>query len=66
MEDPPVEARVLMTTGGSLLCLCDDRGTIIGWIPYPLRRDAVGPGREKVYLARPQATLVPATPRRAA
>ncbi len=61
-----MEARVLMTTGGSLLCLCDDRGTIIGWIPYPLRRDAVGPGREKVYLARPQATLVPATPRRAA
>ncbi len=49
-----------------MLCLCDESGTIIGWIPYPLRRDALGPGHETVYLARPQAVLVPATPRRAA
>jgi hypothetical protein len=47
-----------MTTAGSLLCLCDERGTIIGWIPYPVRRDALGPGREKVYMARPQSVPV--------
>ncbi|MBW7935110.1 MAG: hypothetical protein H3C62_16180 [Gemmatimonadaceae bacterium] len=61
-----MEARVLLTTGGSMLCLCDENGTIIGWIPYPQRRDAVGPGREKVYLARPLAVPVPNHPRRAA
>lgn len=53
-----MEARVLMSTAGSLLCLCDERGTIIGWIPFPVRRDALGPGREKVYLARPQSVPV--------
>jgi hypothetical protein len=57
---------MLMTTGGSMLCLCDESGTIIGWIPYPLRRDAVGPERETVFLARPLAVPVPAFPRRAA
>jgi hypothetical protein len=61
-----MEAKLLMTTGGSMLCLCDERGTIIGWIPYPLHREAVGPGREKVYLARAREVPVPATPRRAA
>lgn len=60
-----MEARVLMTTAGSLLCLCDERGTIIGWIPFPVRRDALGPGREKVYLARPQSVPVAATHRAA-
>lgn len=60
-----MEARVLMTTAGSLLCLCDEHGTIIGWIPYPVRRDALGPGREKVYLARPQSVPVNATNRAA-
>lgn len=60
-----METRVLMTTAGSLLCLCDERGTIIGWIPYPVRRDALGPGREKVYLARPQSEPVSATNRAA-
>ena len=39
-----------------MLCLRDDRGTIIGWIPFPLTADAVGPGRGKVYLARPATT----------
>lgn len=60
-----MEARILVTTAGSLLCLCDERGTIIGWIPYPIRRDALGPGREKVYLARPQSLPVTATHRAA-
>ncbi len=48
-----------------MLCLCDDRGTIIGWIPFPLRRDPVGPDRETVYLARPQAVSLTAQPRAA-
>ncbi|MDP1892185.1 MAG: hypothetical protein Q8K55_14940 [Gemmatimonadaceae bacterium] len=54
-----------MTTAGCLLCLCDERGTIIGWIPFPVRRDALGPGREKVYLARPQSVPVNANHRAA-
>ena len=66
MENPPVETKVLMTTAGSILCLCDEKGTILGWIPFPLRRDALGPDRETVYLARPESVQVPATPRRAA
>jgi hypothetical protein len=61
-----VETKILMTTGGPMLCLCDERGTILGWIPYPRRRDAFGPDRETVYLARPQAVAVPVTPRQAA
>jgi len=61
-----METKVMMTTAGSMLCLCDERGTIIGWIPFPRRRDALGPGREKVYLARPQqAVSTYATPRAA-
>lgn len=61
-----MNTRMLMTTNGSMLCLCDDRGTIIGWIPYPRNREVLGPGREKVYLARATANTVPSTPRRAA
>ncbi len=57
---------MLMTTGGSMLALCDDKGTILGWVPYPLRRDAFGPDRETVYLARPMAMSLPVNPRRAA
>ena len=53
-----MEMQFMRTTAGSMLCLCDDSGTIIGWIPFPLRADAVGPGRETVYLAR--AASVPA------
>ena len=60
-----MEPKVMWTTAGSLLCLCDERGTIIGWIPYPIRRDALGPGREKVYLARPASVPVVATTRAA-
>lgn len=47
-----MEMQLMRTTAGSMLCLRDDHGTIIGWIPFPLRPDAVGPGRETVYLAR--------------
>ena len=39
------------------LPLFNPDGTIIGTIVRPLSRDAVGPGREKVYLARDQATV---------
>jgi len=60
-----METKQMWTTAGAMLCVCDDRGTIIGWIPYPLRRDAVGPGREKVYLARPASIQAVATPRAA-
>ncbi len=47
-----MELKRMQTTAGSLYCLVDDRGTIIGWIPNPVSKDVVGPGREKVYLAR--------------
>lgn len=60
-----METKVMMTTAGAILCLCDDRGTIIGWIPYPLHRDALGPGRGKVFLARPDALSLAAAPRAA-
>lgn len=52
-EEPQMEAQLMRTTSGSMLCLRDDRGTIIGWIPFPLAAAAFGPGRSKVYLARP-------------
>lgn len=58
-----MESKVMLTTNGSLLCLCDDRGTIIGWIPFPRRYDAVGPGRGKVFLARPTIVQTAATAR---
>lgn len=51
-----MESQLMRTTSGSMLCLRDDRGTIIGWIPFPLAADAFGPGRAKVYLARPAVT----------
>jgi hypothetical protein len=50
-----MEMQLMRTTAGSMLCLRDDRGTIIGWIPFPLVPDAVGPGRGTVFLARPAA-----------
>lgn len=53
-----MEMELMRTTAGSILCLRDDRGTIIGWIPFPLVADAVGPGRGKVFLARPAAMAV--------
>jgi len=52
-----MESKLMLTTAGAMLCLCDERGTIIGWIPFPLSREVVGPGRETVYLARPAALL---------
>lgn len=48
-----MEMQLMRTTAGTMLCLRDDQGTIIGWIPFPLAADAVGPGRGKVFLARP-------------
>lgn len=60
-----MEMKQLLTTAGPILCLIDDKGTILGWIPYPLRRDAVGPGHEKVYLARPASVPVTCAPRAA-
>ncbi len=61
-----METKQMLTTAGSILCLLDDRGTIIGWIPYPIRRDVLGPGREKVFLARPQSVPVREAASRAA
>ena len=60
-----MEAQLMRTTAESMLCLRDDRGTIIGWIPFPLRADTFGPGCDTVYLARP-AMLPAATASRAA
>lgn len=60
-----MELKQLITTAGPILCLLDERGTILGWIPYPIRRDAVGPGREKVFLARPQSVPTIHAPRAA-
>jgi len=51
-----MEMQLMRTTAASMLCLRDDRGTIIGWIPFPLAGDAFGPGCETVYLARPAVT----------
>ena len=45
------EPNMKRTTGGSLV-LFDERGTLIGTIERPLRRDPVGPGRDTVYLER--------------
>jgi hypothetical protein len=50
-----MDVKIMQTTAGPLLCLVDERGTIIGWIPNPVNRDVLGPGRATVYLARPQA-----------
>lgn len=55
-----MELKRMQTTAGSLYCLVDDRGTIIGWIPNPVSKIVVGPGREKVYLARATPAQAPA------
>jgi hypothetical protein len=49
------EPKMTKNTGGSL-CLFDERGSLIGTIDRPVQRDPVGPGRAKVYLARPENT----------
>jgi hypothetical protein len=59
-----MKLKLMRNTASSMLCLVDDRGTIIGWIPFPATTDILGPGREKVYLARP-TTASAATPRAA-
>jgi len=46
------EPQMKQTTGGSL-CVFDERGRLIGTIDRPVQRDPLGPGRAKVYLARP-------------
>ena len=51
-----MEVQLMRTTAWKMLCLRDDRGTIIGWIPFPLVADCFGPGCETVYLARPAMT----------
>lgn len=57
MDDP----KMTRTDGGSL-CLFDERGRLIGTIDRPSQREALGPGRATVYLARPvqEATRVAA------
>ncbi len=44
--------RTTQTSGGSLRVF-DERGELIGTIDRPLQRDALGPGRATVYMARP-------------
>ena len=48
-----MELQLMTTTAGRMLCLRDERGTIIGWIPFPRRIDAFGPGGATMYLAPP-------------
>jgi hypothetical protein len=50
-EDRMKETMMTQDTGGSL-CLFDERGSFIGTIERPVAREALGPGRETVYLAR--------------
>ena len=45
------EPNMIQTSGGSI-CLFDERGALIGTIDRPLRRDAIGPGRDTVYLSK--------------
>jgi hypothetical protein len=40
-------------TSGEALRVFDERGKVIGTIDQPLQRDALGPGRATVYMARP-------------
>ena len=60
-----METKLMWTTAGSLLCLCDEQGTIVGWIPFPVATDVFGPGRGKVYLARAATVSAAATSRAA-
>jgi hypothetical protein len=38
----------------------DERGRLIGTIPHPRSGEPVGPGRQKVYLAKPMQQQRPA------
>ncbi|MCX5761273.1 MAG: hypothetical protein NTW72_07185 [Gemmatimonadetes bacterium] len=60
-----METNLMWTTAGAMLCVRDDRGTLVGWIPFPRAADALGPGREKVYLARAVEIPVVSTSRAA-
>jgi len=47
-----METQQTVINTGANLCVYDDRGRLVGFIPHPVHREAIGPGREKVYLAR--------------
>lgn len=43
---------IMQRTPDNLVNLFDDKGNLIGTIVRPVTRDVLGPGAEKVYLAR--------------
>jgi hypothetical protein len=49
-----MEALNVTYISSASLCLFDDGGRLIGTIHRPLARDPLGPGRETVYLERPE------------
>jgi hypothetical protein len=53
------DTRIIVTSGGTY-CLFDGRGRLVGTIEHPLERQPVGPGRDTVYLARPNDAKAPA------
>ncbi len=48
-----MEPTMKQNTERKQLHVLDDTGQVIGVISRPLETDALGPGREKVYLRRP-------------
>ncbi len=44
---------IMTKTNGGSLCLFDDSGRFLGTVARPVERDPVGPGRDTVYLERP-------------
>lgn len=45
---------IVINNPDATLAVLDDRGTMLGTIVRPTQLDPLGPGREKVYLARRQ------------
>ena len=52
-----MEPTMKQNTERKQLHVLDDTGQVIGVISRPLETDALGPGREKVYLARRPAAM---------
>jgi hypothetical protein len=52
MQFDKSDPRIVVTSGGTV-CLYDEAGRFVGTITRPVDRQPVGPGREKVFLARP-------------
>ncbi len=54
-----MEPDVKRTTDPQQVQVLDDAGRVIGVISRPVSPDALGPGREKVYLARRRDAQAP-------